>query len=449
MRAGPVCLVVLFHVAALGGCGASALHRAAERGDNAALSSEIGRLHKAGKLSNGDARDLARIVARRELERAKGDEAVHRVRDVRACAAEIEGPLRLRMKTHDLAGAEAAMALFEDGGLSRGAARSLLADADEAWRAVGIRTLTGEGDADARRRAMVDASPRVRRSAVRAAQVAVDPADFDTRVDTARVDPDPFVRTDAVRAIALLAGERGPNARASALAARIAIVFRDLHASGDDAVKEEIAASWAISPLWEKGGRQALRVLIATSHGPGAIAGAGAILRRPAREVRESREDAEVLESATTMLEETLASASRRDRLHALALLPLTKRTIKPVKGAAADEKDPEVRVAALSRLLGWRPDRDAARAELEQFAAQTIDKPLAARARIHLANSGDGRIQAWIEHDLRADDPRVRLAAAAALAALGRSARGAPLLSDPIPEVRTRAACLLIAGAR
>jgi hypothetical protein len=57
--------------------------------------------------------------------------------------------------------------------------------------------------------------------------------------------------------------------------------------------------------------------------------------------------------------------------------------------------------------------------------------------------------VQAWIEDDLRANDPYTRLSAADALAALGRSARGAPLLADADASVRTRAACTLMVAAR
>jgi hypothetical protein len=57
--------------------------------------------------------------------------------------------------------------------------------------------------------------------------------------------------------------------------------------------------------------------------------------------------------------------------------------------------------------------------------------------------------VQAWIETDLVAHDVATRLAAATALAALGRAARAASLLADAEPGVRTRAACTVLLGVR
>ena len=73
----------------------------------------------------------------------------------------------------------------------------------------------------------------------------------------------------------------------------------------------------------------------------------------------------------------------------------------------------------------------------------------LASRARQLLASARDVRVQAWIEEDLGSDDGAVRLAAVGALVALGRASRGAPVLADADPGVRTRGACALILAAR
>src|SRR5580765_6035199 len=161
------------------GCGSPAL-RAAERGDLKALRAEIGAREKAGDLSNGEAAKIALEVAERELRQAKGEDAAKRVRETRACTGEMESALALRTKTHDLAGAEAAMALLDDGKMSMSTARDSLKDKDDAWRAVGARGLVREDDDRvARAAAMLDPSPRVRRAAMRAAQDAKDARDFD------------------------------------------------------------------------------------------------------------------------------------------------------------------------------------------------------------------------------------------------------------------------------
>ena len=102
--------------------------------------------------------------------------ATSRVRESRACAAELDDALEERMKKHDGAGAEAALARLEDGRLADGAARDFLSDADDRWRAVGTRTLHREDDRKRRQQAILDPSPRVRRSAIRAAGQAKDAA---------------------------------------------------------------------------------------------------------------------------------------------------------------------------------------------------------------------------------------------------------------------------------
>src|SRR5689334_11791074 len=108
-------VILLFALGALGACGNPAL-RAAENGDSAKLRTEIASKHERGKLTNDEAADLARAVAGREITKAKDEaSALARLRESRACAAELDDALEERMKTHDGAGAEAAMSRLEDG----------------------------------------------------------------------------------------------------------------------------------------------------------------------------------------------------------------------------------------------------------------------------------------------------------------------------------------------
>ena len=116
-----------------------------------------------------------------------------------------------------------------------------------------VRGLVRDVDRDARRRALLDADPLVRREAARAAQTARDEADLDALSEAARLDPEPIVRTEAVRAMAGLGG----GGAAEAIVERL----RDLWRGGDDGVREDIARAWSRSPLWEAGGRPALLVL--------------------------------------------------------------------------------------------------------------------------------------------------------------------------------------------
>jgi hypothetical protein len=443
-----VCPVLL--ALALAACGSSAL-RAAEQGDSAKLRAEIAEKHEKGKLSNGEAADLARAVAEREIATAKDEStALARLRETRACAAELDDALGERMKTRDGAGAEAALSRLEDGKLGEGAARAWLDDADDRWRAVAARTLHRDEDRKRRQAAMVDPSPRVRRSAIRAAATAKDPSDLDILFETARVDPEPMLRNEALRSMSAVV--RGLDDKARPKAAELAIRLRDLWTTGDDAVKEDVAVAWGLAPMFENGGREALRVAVAGGKGPGAIAAAGVVMRNASK-------DAELMTSATALLVRTIADGSRRDRLHALAVARADGPVLEAIRKAASDD-DREAKVAALARLLDSKPDREAAKKELYAIAGYGVkgageqaDDPRAleqaARARHALAAAGELRIQAWIEQELASAEPQRKMSAASALAALGRPARAAPLLADPDVSIRTRAACTMMMASR
>jgi hypothetical protein len=249
-------------------------------------------------------------------------------------------------------------------------------------------------------------------------------------LEAARLDPEPIVRTEALRAAEKIEG------KGAALVARL----RDLWEVGDDALKEDIAVAWSLPAIYAAGGHDALAVLVASQRGPGAIAGAGAVMRS-------KHADKELTASAAALLGRTIEEGTRRDRLHAIAISPVDLPAIR--KAADKDEPDAHVRVAALARLCEVPGDKSQAVEALRAYAAKKDDEKLASAARLALAHAHDLRVQAWIEADLSAKDPYTRLSAADALAALGRSARGAPLLADGDASVRTRAACTLMAAAR
>ncbi|MCL2723829.1 MAG: hypothetical protein FWD69_05270 [Polyangiaceae bacterium] len=385
-------------------------------------------------------------VAEREIASAKDEaRATARVRESRQCVVRVDDALRRRMKVHDGAGAEAAMLLLENGKLSEGKARSYLADADDRWRAVGVRMLYESGDGRARRTALIDPSPRVRTSAVRASVRAADPADLDVLFETARVDPEPMLRTDAIGAVSAIARSR----RGRAYAGDVALRLRDLWTAGDDALRENVAVAWALSPVFEHGGRAALVVRIAEGRGPGPVAAAGVVLRTASK-------DEALVASANALVARTILEGSVRDRRNAIFVARLEGSPLDAIRKASTDD-DNEVRITALARLLDSPPDHDTARRALEILAgygvkgtgsdARALDH--AARARMALARAGDLRIQAWIEEDLASPSPGKRVAAASALAALGRSGRATPLLADPDPSVRMLAACTMLAAHR
>jgi HEAT repeat protein len=402
---------------------------AAKAGDLVTLKSVVAQHQKLGDLSNTEAASVALAVADHEVRAATGDGAVERVRDAWPCAHELDDALAARMETHDEAGAEAALARLDGRGIDPDDARRYLVDPDSPWRAVGTRGLVRAGDGPARAHALSDPDPRVRRAAARAARDATDPNDLEALVEAARVDPEGIVRTEAVRAISGLS----PLPRED-----VADALRDLWASGDTGLREDIALAWASPAVWETGGREALRVAVAADHGPGAVEAAAAVLRH--KEVQ-----GDVAVASVAQLARAIAQGAPATRMQAIAQAPLDRPELLDAVKKASDDADHEVRVAALARLAQQR--LPAAVEALETLAQP--GSPVAVRARFALASLHDRRVQAWIEEELASEHASDRLSAATALAELGVAARAAPLLADVDPGVRVRAACTILMAAR
>jgi hypothetical protein len=426
---GVACGVALVLLGSVAACASSPAMRAAQRGDAIALGSAIAARETAGNLSTREAAALAKVVAGRELQAGPPPEAVDRVQDVRACAHELDDALARRMRTHDAAGAAAALVRVDQRALEAGDVRRFVTDPDAHWRALGARGLVRPDDRAARLEGFVDADPAVRRQAVRASRDASDPRDLDALFEVARVDPEPIVRTEAVRAIAHIPAADG-NAVSNAL--------RDLWTVGDDAIREDIVRAWSGPSLWATGGRDALRLIVGSDHGPGAIQAAAAVLETLGA-------DAEAKEAAAGLIAESIQAGPRSTRLQAIAQAPLDRHAWIAILRVAAQDDDLPVRIAALGRLAEGGDVE--ARSELEAMAAgrSTATKG----SRLVLAMAGDRRVQGWIEQGLSARKGDDRLDAAVALAALGVPARAAPLLADASARVRVRAACTILVAAR
>ena len=425
-----------FLVLVLVSCGSSEAVSAARRGDVAAVAKAIEPDYRAGRLGNDEAARIARAVAENAIESSKGDEAQTRVRELRTCARSLTSALDDRSKTHDAAGAEAAMALLEIDELSENAAREYLQDTNDEWRAVGARGLVRERDYEARGKALVDPSAKVRRAAMRASGQARDPRDVPPLLEAARVDPDMMARSEAVRAIARIDPPGGDTAQR----------LHDLWQTADDALREDIAHAYVATNIAISGGSEELRVLLAAKHGPGVISAAAYVIMRdgPAG----AKFDDETRKSAIAIIVRTIDEAPRRERLLAIAMAPLSNSDVRAAVKRAADEtNDLESRESALSKLLEVPSEHEAAKRALMAFASPATEEHLARRARLALAADGELAVQGWIEADLKSPDPSTRLLAANALASLHRVARAAPLLADPDAHVRTSAACTVLAA--
>ena len=421
-------LAVVLVVSVLG-CAPSPAMKAAQGGDRSALHDALQARERAGDLSTREAASLARAVADREVRGAPAGEALDRVRDVRPCARELDGALRARMATRDAAGAEAALARIDARGLSLGDARELGAGSDAPMRRVRARGLVRTEDRRERLLALADADPGVRREAARAARDAGDAADLSALVEAARLDPEPLVRTEAVRAIAALPPTPGGEA---------AVALRDLWTAGDEPLRGDVAVALAGTPVWGAGGREALRVIVASGEGSAAVEAAAAVLRR-----RDA--DVDLGDAALGQLVRSIDGGSRVTRLQSLAQAPLDRPRVLEAVGRAAADDDLEVRVAALARLVEVRDSRGVPGLE----ALAQPGSPVAVPAQLALAFAGDRRVQAWLETSLEAPSSQDRLAAAMALSAMGVAGRAASLLADPDAAVRVRAACAIMMAAR
>ena len=114
---------------------------------------------------------------------------------------------------------------------------------------------------------------------------------LDVLFETARVDPELLLRNEALRAMSQILRSETAKPRAAEHVNRL----RDLWNSGDDAVREDVAVAWALSPVFESGGREALGVALASGKGPGALAAAGVVLRSASK-------DTELAGSASALL---------------------------------------------------------------------------------------------------------------------------------------------------
>ena len=254
--------------------------------------------------------------------------------------------------------------------------------------------------------------------------------------EAARLDPEPMVRTELYARSPPC--PRAPQSPAMTSRRSFAICGPPPRQATTGCARTSRSA-WSL--LWASGGREALRVVIASERGSGVIEGAAAVLRRP-------EADPEMTGIAAGVLARAIDGGSRGEKLQALAEAPLDGRSAQallPHVEQASTDGDTEVRVSALSRLA----ERGGASAVAQLETLAQPGSSVALRARFALAESGDRRVQAWVEQDLASAQPESRVLAANALATLGMAARAAPLLADSDASVRLRAACTIVAAPR
>jgi hypothetical protein len=413
-------LILLALLGAACGAGGGAVH-AALHDDLTSLRRSIGEEQRAGKLDSSRVRRIAEAVASREVYAGAGPAASGRVRSLRACAAPLYSALSARAERNDEAGAEATLILLAAGRLQANDLVRRYDSADSgAWRAVAARASTAPERFTARRRYFVDPDERVRRAALEAAIEAPASLDLEVLAESARLDPDPMSQSLAVRALGALGGVRALR------------LLSDAWERAAEDLRLSIVEAYGARRSFDAGGREQLLRIAEAGRGLPAVAAAGVLLRV----------DPNASGTAVTLLARAITESSSDEQRLAISTAPLSG-PIPEALNKAATDADPEVRIAALERLLAVPAQRTRALAALRTEAKPPAAAPAAARDA--LARAGDGSVSPALKKELVSPDFLRRERAGSAFLALNDYASAASLLGDGEANVRVSIACKIL----
>jgi HEAT repeat protein len=412
--------------ASLAACAGPSALRPARSGDIAALKAALERDLREGRLTRSDVANIAQELAAHEVSSARANDAIQRVQQVRACARHLEDALLERTRGSDAAASDAARILEDEHMVDFGKWRSHAADPDPGWRAVGVRTLADADSGKPRRAALLDPDENVRLAAVYAAEDARDPADAAPLLEVAKLDPNPLVRVSAVRALGHLGSPE------------VVLQLKDLWVNALDPIRQAIVVAWSWPEMYRAGGQRELVLTVETTKGEPAIL-AGSLLHRSSPETSGI--------GISTLLK-FIKGGTARERALAIAFAPCDDPEVKQAIQKAAEEKDPDIKLAALTALSRDPAQRAKALEGIGSLAASSL--PAAPRAKAVMARLGDARVTALLLKDGESKESSSRSEAARMLVELGDFARAAMFLADPDAGVRTRTACqILVASDR
>jgi hypothetical protein len=420
----------------MSGCGGGPALRAAEQGDLAGVRRVLATDAAATSVDADEARDIAHAVLRREIEGAKGDDGVKKLRELPSCAVALRDALEARGASRDEVAAVATLMRFDARTIDHDdlgdVARAALASpgASSAWRAVEARSLVTPRDGVRRRSLFLDGDQAVRVGALEASFDATDASDVEGLLEAARLDPYPEARTAAISAVGNIGGERVVRA------------LGDMFVLAGEDERLTIIGAWASPRAIVVGGRDKLVRIAETEVGPTQIAAAGVLVRRPGPGAAQ----------AANVLARAVETGSTRERVFAIraALLDLTAVRAAVLKAQA--DADQDVALAALDRSLelypatgdGSKPkDRAEVVSKLMAMAKVTGVRSLVARSA--LARAGARDVLPLLKDDAKSDNGQSRKAAGSSFVALGEYGRAALLAVDQDERVRTGVACALL----
>ena len=427
----------------LGGCGSPEILHSAEVEPLDAFRAKLAERLAQEQLSPGEARDLAGVLLRREIESTTGPQAERGFAELAPCASLLDDALAKRCQADDALGARACLVRARAGGGTSRDLAELVTSPEPTWRAVGARALTepepprhaGAADpagrvADWRRKLMADPTAEVRLEAVRASGVAHDWADAPILLEVARLDPAPDVRAEALAVVGRVA---------TAEAVR---TLRDRWERADDEERVHIVSAWALAAEREPEARRQLERVIEVERG---AAGVEAALELLGKHTPAEAPPAAVV--AAAMLERILGDGPTRVRVAALERAPLDWPELRKAVVKARDDSDREVAAAAAARLLEVKEERDKALKLLREIAPEI--GPAGERATRALVGARDHAALAVLDRNARSLSPSERSATVMAYGRLGELDRALRMLGDADARVRWAGACAVLRSDR
>lgn len=407
----------------LASCGPSNLSQTALKGELSELRRAIDAAKAKGELSD-EARELAHAVARRELMASTGDAAVARVRELRTCVGALRSDLEERAEQTDAGAAAAALALLEAGfGDGDEWLEVYSESSDPNFRAVAARSAVGSDAGDFRRASFVHGDLRVRRAALRAALEQPQPADRREALEAARLDPDPLVRSFAVRLLGEIGGEESVRA------------LRDVWERAETETRQVIVEAWASAPSRSHGGEAQLLWAMETQKGLPAIVAAA----------RLASSDNPHREPAIAVLRRAIEHGPVDEQRLAVLLAPKNPALEPAIAGLAASE-DAHAAVLAAAAQGRHPATADRARQRLRELANHEQAR-IARQARAALVVMGEQSIAPLLKREMQSKASERRRQAALDLLRLGMLSEAAVALGDPVASVRTQTACAILSS--